>query len=97
LISKLVVKKIINRMGCSADSTDHDILAHPFFIVTDDDSLKGRLMSAPWIPVVKSGVDASNFDSYAVQEGQERGVQGSKERSAWAVLTAAEQSRFTDF
>ena len=67
LLSKLIERDPIKRLGSSA-SDGHDVMAHPWFAGLDWKKLLRRELPPPFVPVVKSETDVSNFDPYFTKE-----------------------------
>ena len=93
LISKLIVKKPGNRIGCSATSKPGEIFDHPFF-TQENGILVGRKINAPWVPQIKSDSDTANFDNYSVEEREE---ERSRARKKKTKLTKEQQALFDAF
>ena len=65
LISKLLVAKVTNRLGCKRNGSK-DIMMHKWFARDIDwDALQAKTMRAPWVPKLKNPFDTSCFpDEY---------------------------------
>ncbi|GMH56910.1 hypothetical protein TrLO_g11298 [Triparma laevis f. longispina] len=93
LISKLLVKRPLHRLGCSSSSPESDIFSHPFFFHSNE-TLTNRLVNAPWIPRITSDLDTANFDNYAAEELDEGRRDKLRKKNK---LTKAQQALFVDF
>lgn len=67
LLSKLIVKNPLHRLG-GGPRDGLDVLDHPFFASLDIAKLKAREIPAPFVPIVASETDVSNFDPYFTRE-----------------------------
>lgn len=61
LLEALFQKKPENRLGTKGGASD--IKKHPWFENFDWDSLINKKLQAPFVPIVKSDTDVSNFDA----------------------------------
>jgi len=87
LISKLLVRKPINRIGCNA-TPETDIFDHPFYNGVTIGKITRKEFVAPWTPKIGNPTDSSNFDSYESEENEQRNL---------SPLSAAEDALFADF
>jgi len=67
LLSKLIVKNPQHRLG-GGPRDGLEVLEHPFFASLDLQRLKQRDVAPPFVPVVTSDTDVSNFDPYFTRE-----------------------------
>jgi len=88
LIKKLLVQRQSERLGCLA-SGESDIRDHAWFEVVNVDKLLRKQWPTPWVPKIKSALDASHFESYQELENEIP----AKSRP----LTTAEHVAFKDF
>jgi protein kinase A len=87
LIQRLIVRKQANRFGCLARGV-LDCRDHPWFSIVNVDRLVKRAWPAPWVPNIKSALDASHFESYEDVE---------KKRNKDPALSKEDQELFKDF
>ena len=88
LIRKLLVLRQAERLGCRA-AGDMDIRNHKWFEVINVEKLLKKQWPTPWVPKIKSALDASHFESYRYLENEIP----PKSRP----LTTPEQVAFKDF
>jgi len=87
IISKLIVRKAIERIGCNA-THEADIFLHPFYDGVTIGKITRKEFVAPWTPAIRDPTDTSNFDSYEGEEMRERKLK---------KLTAEQDLLFRDF
>lgn len=69
LIKKLLVQRQADRIGCRATG-EMDIRNHSWFEVINVDKLLKKQWPTPWVPKIKSALDASHFESYSELENE---------------------------
>eukprot|EP00052_Salpingoeca_macrocollata_P030546 m.319956 g.319956 ORF g.319956 m.319956 type:complete len:480 (+) comp23595_c0_seq1:78-1517(+) len=67
LLTKLIERDPTKRLG-AGPGDGHDVMAHPFFKDIDFKKLLRKELPPPFVPVVKSETDVSNFDPYFTKE-----------------------------
>lgn len=60
LLMQLLEKNPKNRLGCKEDATE--IKAHPWFQKVNWTALTNKSIKAPFVPILTSDADNSNFD-----------------------------------
>jgi hypothetical protein len=66
LLKHLLTPDLSRRYG-NLKNGDLDIRGHPWFKSIDFDALASRTFKAPFVPMIKSEGDTSNFDVYDEQ------------------------------
>jgi hypothetical protein len=66
LLKHLLTPDLSRRYG-NLKNGDLDIRGHPWFRSIDFDALASRTFKAPFVPMIKSEGDTSNFDVYDEQ------------------------------
>ena len=68
LVSKLLVREPLKRLGNVLSRGVDDVIDHPFFESIDFDQFMRKKTTAPWVPKVTSIVDTSHFDIEGVED-----------------------------
>jgi protein kinase A len=89
IVDKLLVKKPAKRLGTKESRTGNELLEHRWLKCVDLESLRRKLVPAPWIPTLSGPLDTRHFE---VIEGP-----GDSYGDDDAKLTAREQAQFSDF
>lgn len=72
LISSLLITDISNRLGIKGEGVK-EMERHEFFNNFNWEEMRSRQMIAPYIPIIQSKIDTSNFYNYDEAEGREDG------------------------
>jgi serine/threonine protein kinase len=97
LIDKLLRKDPRVRLGCAETADYNDVLRHEWFAFNDESqegyrmdiaAIRGRSVSAPWLPCVSEPLDTSNFDTVECNDNFD---------DPHRRMTKAEQALFADF
>lgn len=67
LVTKLLDKDCQSRL-CSGETGGQELMSHPFFADIDWAQLDAKAIPPPFVPVIKSETDTSNFDTFFTQE-----------------------------
>jgi serine/threonine protein kinase len=96
LIDKLLRKDPRVRLGCAETDDYNDVLRHDWFAFHNESQvnnvdiagIRGRSLSAPWVPRVTETLDTRNFDTVECNDNFD---------DPHPRLTKAEQALFADF
>ncbi len=87
LIKKLLVRRQASRLG-NLSRGHLDVKDEPWFKSMDWEKLTNYELEAPWIPDIKDPMDASHFEDFSREEGDDE---------SGRRLNAKEQALFKDF
>jgi serine/threonine protein kinase len=83
LVLRLLTREVPRRLGCQRGGAA-DVRAAKFFATVDWDVLRARRAPAPWLPMLSSALDTSNFDTYDEDDAVDPFVDAQGVGDPWA-------------